>query len=441
MDQENIQKRIAEISDIYKAKANDLQKAFVILIGFGLFFFFMILFPYFSLKYDATNLSQIGWLTGNISQIISSVDSIANESQAISNNLQVYASARDKYDLDTKNYNTQLNRIQYLTENLSMTAANPVMQNLLQNLEVFSNCIKYTFGTENWRKCNADSKLNNTRTPLDDVFNSQYKLINASKNKIDNTINQTMTLMKNIDGQVERPVDISSYNTIVGNYHNISNSTRSIFNNVNSNLQPINKQSIVYAAPGPDLLRLKQLKNSLQVLLGNIEGIGNEINGGIQKLANRFDQFESPLGKIPLVFSETIAVFPLLLAVGFFIYSFLLQQVMRLRIDLAGQYQSNDPLLVLKVDRYVSFLAPLWIDPLFPKRNQVPQVLVLFIPIVLFFACFYMVTDILFFLDDPRTTSDDLFPNATNINKGTFIILNAFGFGLIIYSYIRLFDP
>ncbi len=74
------------------------------------------------------------------------------------------------------------------------------------------------------------------------------------------------------------------------------------------------------------------------MLLGNIEGIGNEINGGIQKLANRFDQFESPLGKIPLVFSETIAVFPLLLAVGFFIYSFLLQQVMSLRIDLAGQY-------------------------------------------------------------------------------------------------------
>ena len=87
---------------------------------------------------------------------------------------------------------------------------------------------------------------NITRTPLDDVFNSQYKLINVSKNKIDNTINQT--LMKNIDGQVERPVDISSYNTIVGNYHNISNSTRSIFNNVNSNIQPISKQSIVYAA-------------------------------------------------------------------------------------------------------------------------------------------------------------------------------------------------
>ena len=70
--------------------------------------------------------------------------------------------------------------------------------------------------------------------------------------------------------------------------------------------------------PGPDLLRLKQLKNSLQVLLGNIEGIGNEINGGIQKLANRFDQFESPLGKIPLVFQRNYSSISIIISCWLF---------------------------------------------------------------------------------------------------------------------------
>ena len=32
-----------------------------------------------------------------------------------------------------------------LIENLNITAANPVMQNLLQNLEVFPKCTKYIF--------------------------------------------------------------------------------------------------------------------------------------------------------------------------------------------------------------------------------------------------------------------------------------------------------
>ena len=438
-DEDSVQKKkFSEVADIYKTKANDLQKAFIFLIGFGLFFFFMILFPYFSLKYDAVNLSQIGWLTGDISQITSSVDSILNESQTISNNLQVYAIARDKYDVDRKNYNTQLDKIHYLIENLNITAANPVMQNLLQNLEVFPKCTKYIFGTEDWRKCNADFKLNSTKIPLDDLFDNQYKLINASKNKIDKTISQTRKLITTIDGRIKKPVDISSYNTIVGNYRAISDNIRSIFKNVTSNLQPISKQAVVYTAPGPDLLRFKQLKYNLQQLVGNIEGRGNEINSGIQKLANRFDQFESPLGRIPLGFSETIAVFPLILAVGFFIYSFILRQVMHLRKELHNRYRDDDPLRQLDTDRYVSLLAPLWIDTLTPKRKQLPQLAILFIPGILFAACFYLVYDILLLLDDPSTTSDDLFPAALNINNGMFIILDGFGAGLIIYSYFRL---
>ena len=134
-------------------------------MGLGLFFFIMILFPYFSLKYDSMSNSKIEWLTGDISQIVTSVDNILNESQAITNNLQAYTNTKVKYDLDLTNYGAQSNRIVFLRNNLSMTTENPVLQNILQNLEIFPSCIKYTFGNALWQKCNYDSKLNLIRIP------------------------------------------------------------------------------------------------------------------------------------------------------------------------------------------------------------------------------------------------------------------------------------
>jgi len=218
MDQKNIDKRLTEVRELYKGKANDLQKAFVILIGFGLFFFFMILFPYFSLKYDSTSLSHIGWLKGDLSEIVSSVDSIVNESRTITNNLQVYTTARSKYDLDRDNYNTQLDRIQYLRENLNMTVANPVVQNILQSLQLYPKCINDTFGTERWRQCNSDSQYNSTTPQLDLIFKSQFKLINESNTKITETAGRINSKITKIDEQIGKPGDIPSYKNIVENY-------------------------------------------------------------------------------------------------------------------------------------------------------------------------------------------------------------------------------
>jgi hypothetical protein len=120
-------------------------------------------------------------------------------------------------------------------------------------------------------------------------------------------------------------------------------------------LRPLAKESIVYTVPDLDLSRLNQLRNSLSQLVTDI-GIRNDaIREGIQDLANRFDEFESPIGKIPLGFSEAIAVFSLLIAVGFFIYSFVLRQVMALYNKLEGRYP--DLRSELEVNRFVSFLA------------------------------------------------------------------------------------
>jgi len=437
-NEEEKKAKLREIADIYKSKANDLQKVFIIIVGLGLFFFFMILFPYFSLKYDSMTLSNVEWLTGKIPQIINPIDSINNESQTVTNNLQIYANARNRYDLEVTNYNNQINKLVYLTQNLSVPLDSPVLQNLLQNVDIFSKCIKYTFGTEIWRKCNTDTKLNSTRTPLMYVFNNQYNLINMSKGKIEKTIVDTTALITSLDKQVENQKTTKDNGNIIENYHNISKNTLSVFSIVTNNLKSIELQSVLYADPQFRVVSLTQLKHDLEQLVNNIEKRRSDIETSMKGLANRFDQFESPIGKIPLRINEVIAMFPMLLAIGFLVFSFLLTQVMRLRIELKNKYQSEDPFGITKVDHFISFLGPLWIDPLAAKNEQRLRLTVLFAPFVLLFlVCLYMVIAIMFYLDNPFTTSDDLFSAATMINGYIFIVIDILGLAVVVYSYSR----
>jgi hypothetical protein len=99
---------------------------------------------------------------------------------------------------------------------------------------------------------------------------------------------------------------------------------------------------------------------------------------GINKLEGRFNQFESPLGNIPLGLNDAIAWFPFFLAAGFFVFSHILQQTMTIKKDLYTLMQArNDPRGTTRIDRHITMLSSLWIDPISPKRKQ-PVQLVLF---------------------------------------------------------------
>ena len=48
-----------------------------------------------------------------------------------------------------------------------------------------------------------------------------------------------------------------------------------------------------------------------------------------------------------------------------------------------------------------------------------------------------MVIAIMFYLDNPFTTSDDLFTAATMINGYIFIVVDILGLAVVVYSYSR----
>ena len=99
----------------------------------------------------------------------------------------------------------------------------------------------------------------------------------------------------------------------------------------------------------------------------------------------------------------------------------------------------DDPFRLTKADRFVSFLGPLWVDPTdLQQKKHRARLAFLFIPLVtMFTVSFVLVIDVSFILNNPYTTSDYLFPSATDVNNYILLILLGVGAGLVLYSCIK----
>jgi hypothetical protein len=97
----------------------------------------------------------------------------------------------------------------------------------------------------------------------------------------------------------------------------------------------------------------------------------------------------------------------------------------------------NDPRAVTRIDRHITMLSSLWIDPIIPKRKQPVQLVFFFVPLVLFIASSLLVNNIVT-LDNPNIRGDDLFIAANNFNLVIYYWLTIVSWGLIIAGYIRI---
>lgn len=130
--------------------------------------------------------------------------------------------------------------------------------------------------------------------------------------------------------------------------------------------------------------RLTQTLEKLQADRTAIEQQQARLKAQEEKVAARLSQIESPLGKLPVGLIESVAVFPVLLAVGFGICVSLLCETVRLRGALHQLYQRRDPDRAVLTDRQIALVAPLWIDPADPNQNRTRQLLILLSPVAIY---------------------------------------------------------
>jgi hypothetical protein len=102
------------------------------------------------------------------------------------------------------------------------------------------------------------------------------------------------------------------------------------------------------------------------------------------QITARMEQIEFPLGKIPIGLNESIAVFPLLISIGFLVSLSLFSDTIRLRRNLHNLYNQKDPGTLIYTDEEISLIAPLWIDPLQPKKTQIKKLIGFSVPFFIF---------------------------------------------------------
>jgi hypothetical protein len=184
--------------------------------------------------------------------------------------------------------------------------------------------------------------------------------------------------------------------------------------------------------------KIIQFRTELERFRNGFEAGVSFVVDGIKRLEGRFNQFESPLGNIPLGLNEAIVWFPFFLAAGFFVFSHILQQTMTIKKDLYTLMQArNDPRGITRIDRHITMLSSLWIDPIIPKRKQPVQLVLFFVPFMLFIASSLLVNSIVT-LDNPDIREDDLFMAANSFNLGIYNLLFIVSWGLIIAGYVRI---
>jgi hypothetical protein len=92
----------------------------------------------------------------------------------------------------------------------------------------------------------------------------------------------------------------------------------------------------------------------------------NDLDKKQKEVAQRLDQFQSPIGIIPIGINESVVFFPLALGIGFLICSSLRSDTIRLRKELHECYQKQNPNLG---DDKMTLITSIWLDPVGSRQN------------------------------------------------------------------------
>lgn len=233
--------------------------------------------------------------------------------------------------------------------------------------------------------CNADNKVGNDKWAnciLNSNFKEQIKIYN------DMFYNHTIPSLNKIDKESKKSIDIEALKEKFTSFTNKSlQFSNSFFNNNNTNT--------------PSDMFGEFRKNVIEPLQNEISNLGNtknkiliSINDDIQKhkdevtslerqkdnIATRLNSTQFVIGTLPLTLTQTIAGFPVALAIGFLICVTLLTST----IKLFGELRKDG-------HKKIALIAPLWIYPTGIRLNIIARFLVFSTPFILFIIAWCLI--------------------------------------------------
>jgi hypothetical protein len=424
-----------KIYDQYEDKIKDFKNIFVLLVGFATIFIVIIVLPYSS-TLDKDNLitAQVIALNQTLAakqHDISTLQRIANGIQTLKDNITDSPNQLHGYVGNLIGQTAP--PMQQTAPPMQQTA--PPMQQTAPPMQqtAFEQCNKFKSASmEKWVDCNVHAKVEgqesqylqilrtNVSDPLQSLDSKYQRVIGLSGLK--NTIDE---LPKEFNQTLEKNPHF--WKTFAGkeSFFNSIEFTGGL-NNFWSSYAPTVEKETRLLKPQMDKLKADNLTLTQE---------HSRLNTAEGQIVDRLKEIEFPFGKIPIGLNESIAIFPLVLAIGFSICIFSLCKAVYLRRifhDLSLKKYFNKSKLA---DKEIGLVAPLWIDPTASRVKQIVNFIILLVPFMIFIIAFYYILHIL-------SITNITYLNTMSVNekafKDAYTIIYILSFGFFIFSFWRL---
>ncbi|MHC4270629.1 MAG: hypothetical protein ACYSTS_19535 [Planctomycetota bacterium] len=390
----------------YKMRSNSFRKLLIGLVGLSLAFYFFIIFPYVSIQSKNYRIAE---QLRNLPDKIKHQQKLVKAYEAVQNGIE---SLHDEID----NFPQKLRGFILLLEKKEIRQERgfPVqqMRQQMQQQHSLNQDSCDSLQDEEWVNCKVRKEVlsqfdNYSRilneevvSPLETVGGKAISIINRDKLK-----NQLNELQKSFEMKLtQNPRFWKTFSDKTG----FSVELTEEVNNFWREYDPIVKTETVKLEK--ELEKHKKEKDKLEKERSDLKAKNSE-------LTKRLSTIQSPLGNFPVGLNDSVLLFPVAVAIGFLVCTFLFIETLCLRKAFHKLYQNKSQVILI---------APLWIDPVNPEQNKPLRLTILFSPIA-FFAGAIVLN---FYI---RTISDNL-TGAGQFNWWVYIGLYILSLGGVIYG-------
>lgn len=413
-----LEEHTGKVYELYQNKSNSLQKTFRLLFSFTLLFLFIILIPYVTIRIINERLV---WrqekLKTEISQKQEILDTYKNVQDAI-NGLHT----------DLKNGPRKLRDFIYSSQrsNIQMPILPP--PNMPEQQPIQSPQQQSEFYPE---AISLDSRV---QQEVQRQFESYDTILRKDVlEPIKSLNNDTLVVMdmKNIEAGLDtlkkdfaaelaqNPRFWETFSGKGGFYSTLDDRIHRFWQIHGSQIDAQNRL-------------IQQQAVELQKIQQELDDRLKKMKDQEKQTVTRLEQIEFPFGKLPVGLTESIAIFPIILAIGFLVVASQLREAIQLRKSFHQLYQRKDPNRTVLNDQQIALIAPLWIDPESPNKQRLARLTVLSIPFLIF-----IISCILIFYN---WSIPGFFAYADQLNWWLYGGLYVLSLVIFIYGYRQIFN-
>ncbi|MCI0699131.1 hypothetical protein L0337_44905 [candidate division KSB1 bacterium] len=373
------------VFDLYESKSKSFRNLLTGVTGFALAFFLLILLPYFSIQMQSRKIVQhLESLPAEIAQRDTSIAACQSVEKSVRTlRDEITAGPQKLRDFIRTLKNPDAQQTSLLSENPPLQEANaPIFlqmaqQNIQQSIASHDSCERLS-GDE-WVKCKVRAAVIREFDDYGDIIN-QSILPALQAPEVAGVVSlDTTSIRQGLDSlriafNKKFEANTEFWRTLQGKgsfFVELDEEVKRFWSKYGALLQTQSDKL------KNEVAHLEESKTDLEQQVTHLEKTKEEVSA-------RLSQIESPLGKLPVGLNESILIFPLVLAIGFWLYASSFYETAKLRRAFHDFYLQKDPQQIILTDQQIALIAPLWMDPINTEQNWKLKLAVLLLPIFFF---------------------------------------------------------